>query len=340
IVVIAGWETADYVHLFGFPPANHAVHAFFFLSGFLLTMSLVKKPDALQFMIARLLRLTPAIVVSALVLALIVGPLVTGLPLADYFNVSELTSFMVSIVSLWDIQHGLPGVFETNPEPRDLYELLWTLRYEYLFCAGLIVAAWFGALRDRRLAAAGLALFSLAYVIFYAVPSVNDTLAPLHHAMRFTLPFALGTWAYLYRDRLPYSLPLGVALAVIAVASHGTGLAPFFSTVALGYFILLIGCSKSTWLKPTTWLGQFSYGVYIYGFPIQQLLIHLFPDSTPLENGIYTFLIAFPLAIVSWYAIEKPALAWRRPIVEAIRPLPTPSRGPVPVQSTPSQTRT
>lgn len=321
-VTIAGWQTEDYAHFFGFTAANHAVHAFFFLSGFLLTMSIVRKPDSVSFMVARVLRLAPAIIASALVLALVVGPLVTELPASDYFSRPELGTFFLSIVSLWDIRHGLPGVFETNPLPHDLYELLWTLRYEYLFCLALIAAAWAGALRNRRMALAGIAVFSVGYVIFYAVPSVNAELAVLHHAMRFTAPFAFGTLAYLYRDKIPYSLPLGAALIAFAVAFADTNLAQFLSTVALGYVILLVGCARSTWLRPTTWLGQHSYGVYIYGFPIQQLVVHLMPGMTPFENGLVSFLIVLPLAIVSWHGFEKPLLRWRRPICDAIRSLP------------------
>ena len=59
-------------------------------------------------------------------------------------------------------------------------------------------------------------------------------------------------------------------------------------------------------------LGDMSYGVYIYSFPLQQILIALLPNITPLQLMLLTIVMVLPIAYASWRFIEKPSLSLKR----------------------------
>ena len=59
-------------------------------------------------------------------------------------------------------------------------------------------------------------------------------------------------------------------------------------------------------------IGDMSYGVYIYSFPLQQILIAILPNITPVQLMCLTMVSVLPIAYVSWRYIEKPALSLKR----------------------------
>jgi peptidoglycan/LPS O-acetylase OafA/YrhL len=172
-----------------------------------------------------------------------------------------------------------------------------------------------------RLLLAGLVGLVAVYLANYAVPGLEKDLPALHHLVRFAAPFAFGVAAHVWRDRVPYSPVLGLGLVLIAVGLDGTGLAQLAGAVALCYAILLIGLAPTGPFATTNFLGQFSYGVYVYGFPIQQLVVHLGLGTTPLTNGLISLAIVVPLAGLSWTWVEQPLLRLKRPLAERLRAL-------------------
>ncbi len=321
IVTTPGMVTADYMHLLGFTPGFHAVHVFFILSGFFLTKSILDSGDVVQFCVARVLRLMPAVVLSALVMAFIVGPWITTAEPLAYFTSGETLSFLFSVISLLNISHPLPGVFENNVLPGEIYELLWTLRYEFVFCAGLALAFALGLLRFKILVAVGVAAGLAGFGVYFWNGEDAVLFEPIRHLMRFATSFGLGAACYLFRDRIPYSM---VVLAILAVASFllkDTGLATPLGILLLTYGVLYVGFAKVSWLKASNWLGQGSYGIYVFGFPVLQLVYLFWPDLGPWSNGMVAWAITVPLAVASWHCFEKPLLRWKRPMANLVKQL-------------------
>ncbi|MHA1189475.1 MAG: acyltransferase family protein, partial [Alphaproteobacteria bacterium] len=199
VATIPGIDTPDYVHVLSFSLGHHAVHIFFLLSGFFLTMSLMAHRDPAGFLIGRILRLYPAVIVGALVAALLVGPVVTTLPLSVYFADPQVWLFIVRVGTLFDISATLPGAFEGNAYPGILFVILWTLRYELVFCAGLALAQKIGLLDNRRLIAVLLVGALVLHAWWFANGEDGVSYGSIHHFIRFAVAFGIGVAAALWR---------------------------------------------------------------------------------------------------------------------------------------------
>jgi peptidoglycan/LPS O-acetylase OafA/YrhL len=68
---------------------------------------------------------------------------------------------------------------------------------------------------------------------------------------------------------------------------------------------------RSPYLDLDNKVGDCSYGIYIYAFPIQQLAAHVMPAGTPYYNMTVTTAVVVPLAMLSWMYIEKPSLGMK-----------------------------
>ena len=64
--------------------------------------------------------------------------------------------------------------------------------------------------------------------------------------------------------------------------------------------------------------SDYSYGVYIYGVPVTQSLLHWFPEAGVAQLVIATVMITVPLAAASWRWIERPALNWRHTVKQRL----------------------
>ena len=121
---------------------------FFALSGFLVAGSLDRCRTLISFVGLRVIRLAPALAFETTLAALILGPLLTSLPLSAYFSDSLLPRYLLNIVG--EIQYLLPGLFERNPWPRTVNAQLWTLPFEMLCYIALTSLALFGLHRRRQ----------------------------------------------------------------------------------------------------------------------------------------------------------------------------------------------
>ena len=306
--------------LTGFTLGTLCVYVFFVVSGFLIAGSWSRRPDPVRFTLARALRLMPGLAVSLVLVAVVMGPLVTDLPPAAYVADSRVWSFLARNVTLAFPQYTLPGVFEGNPYPT-VEGSIWTLVHEALCYAGVLGAGLTGLMAPRRLPFA-LVTFAVAWVALAAAPGiVPGRLADLHG---LSLPFAFGMAAWALRDRLPLSGWLAAAglLAALAVSrlepsGAGSALPHAAWCAALGYGALWAAYVPGGRMRLYNRLGDYSYGIYIYAFPLQGLAVWLFGPMGPWAN----IAIALPMTIVpsvlSWHLVERPALelvksGWRR----------------------------
>ena len=308
---------------------------FFALSGFLVTASLFRTGSLKVFLTFRALRIAPALAVEVALSALVLGPVFTTLALSDYFAAPEFHRYFLNALGV--IHFELPGVFASHPE-RAVNGSLWTVPFE-LECyialsvlalttiarrggwmlaatlAGGVVVAVFTALE----AATGGGGLGAALAGFggegaaFNFQNAEDAAIKLRRIL--VLCFLAGATVYLYRDRLPWNALAGglaLALTLILLSSPwGYGFAPLPAAYATACIGLCDPPRQKTLLS-----GDYSYGVYLYAFPIQQMVYAAAPGQSAFLNFACSLVAAAAFAAFSWHLIEKRALGLRRRFVQ------------------------
>ena len=302
----------------GFYAGNFAVYLFFAISGFLVTLSLLRSRGPhlerlLRYVRNRVLRVYPAYLACLLVCVFAIGASFTSLPLADYLRADGTWHYLTRNLQPVTLAWELPGVFENNAYPKVVNGTLWSLSLEvrWYFYLGLLAAL---TLVRRRWAfsavALGLVLFG-AWEWWSGKPDVNE-----YRALSQT--FLISALCACWRERVPVSHWAMAAFVVVAVGAHGSRW--FGPAVVMG---AIYGVFWAAYALPARrWPGtrDYSYGLFLYGFPVQQSLVAVFPDIAPLALLPTSTAGALALAAASWHWIEQPALQWKRKQVGA--PLP------------------
>jgi peptidoglycan/LPS O-acetylase OafA/YrhL len=254
------------------------VSIFFVVSGHLVTGSYLRDPGA--YLVRRLLRIEPALIVS-LAATVLLGAAISTAP--GYWTSPQTYLYVLRNALLYPATYRLPGVFDANPVPHVVNGVLWTLRMEftcYLFL--MLVRARRAAMLGAMVAAAA------AYLTIRAVePNWADQTSTriAFLAARYGFLFCAGS--ALWGVKLPRPLWLGLGSAALF---------PLAGALALPTAVLGLA-------RPGKLPADLSYGVYIYAFPLQQLLA---------AHGRLNFWTAMaftvPLAAASWFLVEKPVL--------------------------------
>jgi len=289
-----------------------AVDFFFVISGFLITASWINSRSLPRFLSKRIARIYPGIAVAILFCLIVVAPLGANHP-AEYLHGLSPMTYLRSLAEL-----SIPGqseVFSNQAYPGILNLPLWTIRYEflcYLMVAGFGLA---GFLRKPFI----ILLFFLAALTAYSwqslaggLPMLDWRIYPILGRMqawpRFLTFYIAGMVCYLYRGGIPLRRSyLWISAAAVALSIR-TGLA--LTLPVLGTYLLMCAASNQAIRFPSFGKrGDFSYGMYIYACPVQQLLIRYFqPHLTPLTLFLFSLIITLPLAAASWRFIESPCL--------------------------------
>lgn len=290
-----------------------AVDVFFIVSGFLVTRSVVTQPTLVDYAMARFLRLFPGLFIATIGIAFVLGPLVTTVSWQDYFSDPRPWLFVPLTASLITHSLTLPGVFETVPESGVIDAPLWTLRYETMCYVLLAIFALFGMLATRARAGLTLALILVGYLFITFATSLRAESAAIDSASRFAFGFFVGGALYLFADKIKLSLVAVLLLAATAFAVHGTPVYEMALRLALGYGLIWFALVPAGPIRRFNLIGDYSYGLYILCFPIQQTFVMLDPGITPWALFICSFPAVLSLAILSWHFVEHPALmrkAW------------------------------
>jgi peptidoglycan/LPS O-acetylase OafA/YrhL len=292
----------------GLTLGSHAVNAFFAISGYLVVMSYDRRGWR-DYVLARSLRIIPGFVAATLIVSLLLGAAMTRLDLHAYFTDPRLWSFIWRTLTTFKSAAALPGVFENNPLQFPL-GTVWTLKYEVLCYLGVLVAGLAGLLGRRKLALAIWAGLVLAVVLREVF--VPDGAKGVETALRLPLVFLTGSLIYLWRDRVPFSLPglLAAAAMVALVSATPLYTAALYIVTAWGTLVLALAPALTRFRTEPS--SDLSYGIYLYGWPVQQAVFALFPTvgiMTAFWPGLA--LTAF-IAWLSWHLIEKPAMNLKR----------------------------
>jgi len=295
------------LNLDAIPLGRIAVDVFFVVSGFLVTRSVLTRPTVTEFAVARALRLLPALLAVSFMIAFVLGPLVSDRSFAEYF--SDLKAWIYVPLTGFLVSHSetLPGVFETGREQGVVNSPLWTLRYEALCYAILAVLGLAGALLHRRVVYS-LAGLLAAYLLVTFATDLRGQVAAIDSLARFGLSFFLGGALFVFSEKVRLHWLGVVGLAALAAVTSQTVIAEFTFRLALAYGVIWTALIPGGALRGFNRLGDYSYGLYILCWPIQQTIVMLIPAIAAPALFALSFPITLGLAALSWHLVEHPAL--------------------------------
>jgi peptidoglycan/LPS O-acetylase OafA/YrhL len=281
-----------------------AVGIFFIISGFLITKSYDQSNNIIKFVVARALRILPALIAVTLLSVFVIGTIFTTLPLNDYFSNPETFRYLKNIL-MHPPQWTLPEVFKNNHNPS-INAPIWSLEFE-VFC--YLIVAVLGVVKILRKE-----IVLIGFISLYFIPHIQF-FKQFYFASSLSIElikyFMAGMLFYLFRKHIPLKKNLAIISTVMLVIgisfieSHFKLLFTVFGTYLIMYLAFLPTKKLNAFAKR----GDLSYGIYIYTYPIQQMLYVGF-GTLAIPSNIFTSAICITLIVsyLSWHLIEKPAL--------------------------------
>ncbi len=275
---------------------------FFSCSGYLIAKSACTSVSFKNYIWKRFLRIQPLLIVWCLIAIFIVGVLFTSLSATNYFINKDTWAYLKTILPVFGIRFTLPQVFSNNIAENGVNGSLWTLVIEerlYLFIALIF-------LFRRAAKSFFISIIVLLNIVYYisTISLQGSFLSGFNTSGSFYSIIFLNA-SLLYFLKVAFSKSISVLLicsAVLLVASF-SGF-DFLKVIAIPIFIIAISQIKGITNKVGKY-GDFTYGIYIFSFPTQQILIATKCVSNPFALFFYTMLIVLPLAIISWHLLEK-----------------------------------
>ena len=303
------------------PIQGIGVSIFFLIGGYLITQSWLSDPKPLRYATKRFFRIWPPLAAFLVVAALIVGPFLSRLPMKEYYTHPVTWNYFKN--ALFDIQYSLPGVFETNPYPNAVNGSLWTLPVEVVMyvlvplfcvicgvkketskktpwiCIGVVtvLVCFIDYLLQSR--------YPDAYWVFYATDWVQ--------ALRIVPYYFIGMLYAAPGMKKILNLPLACFLVLVFSCFN-------FSTIhtnvmhyfVMPYLVFSIAFAPSNFISKFFDKYEISYGLYLYGFFIQQVIVKVtLAHGIMWSPTIYMIVCTFATAIVAFVSykfIEKPIL--------------------------------
>jgi len=296
------------------PALYFMVPSFFALSGFLVAGSL-ERNSIPAFIALRLLRIFPALTVEVLASALIIGPAVTTLSLSDYFSNQEFFRYFFNIVG--DIQYHLPGVFRDHPTDV-VNSQLWTVPFELECYLAIVVLALLGFVRKPVWLFAATTLLVL---VLTAKAYLIGPLWPFMPGRALMACFLFGVALYRLRELVPYNVWLFVFSLVAYCILYSFDFTRLFTTLPVTYVTVFLGLQNPRRLALIKG-ADYSYGIYLYGYAVQQAVYYFFPQfRNPYFNVAAGLVFSGLLAYLSWTFVEEKVLAHRKAVVAAVSPM-------------------
>ena len=295
----------------GITPGSIAVDIFFFTSGLLVTGSLARRHSVTGFAFARFMRIYPALIAMALGTVVILGLTSSNLGRSDFFLHPQTQTYIFKNTTLWwGVTGALPGVFTSNPLPSIVNASLWTLPFEIRMYAALAIT-WTLLVavpgdRRRHFKWLVLSIFVASMALHLRVQFSENT---VDERWRLTTVFFCGSACFEFRENIKLNTTFFVVAAItMAIATANKFAFYIIYPLALCYMTLFLAYIPRGLIRQFNRLGDYSYGTYIYAFPVQQLIASAWPNFSVAANITAATALTLLLAVVSWHTVEKPAL--------------------------------
>jgi peptidoglycan/LPS O-acetylase OafA/YrhL len=284
-----------------------AVDGFFLLSGYLIVKSWANEPNAITFLQKRIARIYPGFIVASVVGAYVVGPL--GSISSEYFAQFKTWAFIKGIIFLQSTI--TPPVF-VGQSTSAVNSSMWTIFFEFLCYLGVMAAGLAGIVNRRGiwlfLAVSIVSIFCL-HKFGYIELNGERFIAIARNFLRLASVFFVGGCFYLFRDEIKFVPKIGkLSAAVLFVGLFWVKTAEIFLAVFGGYLLFYLAHAQIPILRKFNDYPDISYGLYLYGWPVQMLLFWYFPAMSPWVVFPLSLVASAALGFISWHVVEKPCL--------------------------------
>ena len=288
-----------------------SVDIFFIISGYLIFISLNYSKTIFSYMWKRILRIFPALIIM-LCLTMIILVFVSNS--SNIFVQKDFYSYFINNLTLYRKQNQVEGIFENNPYPKAINGSLWTLKYEFSMYLAIVPFYW---IKNKKYSLPILTIFFIIFSYlhlfnphtFKNIFSISNLSSEQFYRLgKYFLAGSILTFINIDKIKNNMSIILLISILILSIYFNTY---KYISFLILPLTIIIIGFSfnKLLW-RFTEKIGDLSYGIYIYGFLVQQVLMNYF-EFKPLELMIYSLGITFGLAFLSWHLVENKALKYK-----------------------------
>lgn len=281
-----------------------AVDVFFIISGFLITASAVGRKGLLYYVLSRGLRIYPALIVCMVFTVFVMGAALSES--SGYWLSSQTWQYFWRNITLYGTEYFLPGVFVELHE-KAVNGSLWSLPVEVRLYFIVFLLALVGVLKSRTVFNL---IFFIAITLGYFFPEALGGFLEYENHRHVAMMFMIGSFAWVNRDLIYINPGVLLFLLFFAASQHGASGFGVAYAILLPYLVFCLA-----FLPGGAWFnrfGDYSYGVYLYGWIAQQLVLMCMPQMSNALNTLFGGLLAFCFAVVSWHLFERPALNLRK----------------------------
>ena len=289
------------------------VKGFFIISGYLIFKSMVVSTSIFEYLVKRVLRIFPALAVVLLV-TLVAVFFIYPNNMPPFFSNKEVYAYFLGNIILFKPHFFISGIFAGLPSSA-INGSLWTIEYEFFFYLFILLFFYFRSNKKilKALLVIVVALFLMVRLAFYDWTVQTHFFIPLEPLFDLGPYFLMGSLLSCFNfDTMPAKNALAAVLSLVLVASVYFKIGHTVVYFTLPFLVIYVGKQTSklaSWVHTT--MGDPSYGIYLYAFPLQQLIIYWYRPST-LVLFVASTIGAFIFGYLSWIFIEKKALALKQ----------------------------
>ena len=287
------------------------VDIFFITSGFLVTASLLTRQSIVEYVWARVLRIFPALLVMLLLTVFVLGVFFTSLPLYSYFSDTRTYVYLAKCSTLFaGVASTLPGVFDSNPYKSSVNGALWTMPCEVRMYA-ILAFIWLALGIAQKYRSK---VFKISIVSYAGLSGIyvlaSHFYFPTSQFTKLSFMFFTGAAFYFLKNYILLSRSL-FRLIVLALVLSAIGNKHIFYVVyilSIAYLLFFLAYVPYGHIRKYNLLGDYSYGIYIYAFPVQQSVAALIPGVSVIFMILISAAATILLSATSWHLLERRAL--------------------------------
>lgn len=296
-----------------------AVYGFFAISGFLVTRSLLTSPNVFVFWVKRALRILPGFWVCLLVTAFVFAPIVyitEHNSLAGFlqYNPNGPLHYIRTNFFLLMHEYSIANLLSKNPYPYAFDGSLWTLFLEAKAYVALGLLGIVGVAGKKRYIVLAIFVFLWSLILFNTQiqesPNKFIRLIVDPSFLLYATYFASGAVFYLFRDSISFNKSVFFVFVCFTLLSIKLGL--LHQVLPVTEPFMLFWLAQTLPFKDFSKPGDFSYGIYIYAFPVQQLATYFHFNQEIITYFLVCFAVTMMFAILSWFLIERPSIMLKR----------------------------
>lgn len=290
------------------------LNIFFCISGYLIAKSVTTSPTLLNYLWKRLLRIQPLLIFTCLLTVFLLGPIFTDLTIPDFFLNSKTWTYFRNVFPALGIQFSLPGVFLKNIGESGVNGSLWTLIVEERLY--LLMSFLFLFKKQNSWYITFYVLF-INVIYLYNHFSYSGEMIPLMdtNAFYYSLVFLNSALLFILKiDLAKFLYPIILLSSMVTILGIIFQNSDFLFLFSFPFLINGIAQIKGITNHAGRY-GDFTYGIYVFSFPVQQMLISKgIAISHPYLLFIISSAIVIPMAIASWHLLEKKFLRMKKAV--------------------------